>query len=387
MAIVHQARKVGAHSNQDTRPYERQSSSPEVAPDSQVPTTGQKRKRRKRRRTSDSSWDQAERLYWDSLSRLWLAPDAIREFDRRNALVEANPHEICTFERQVLPRKIERFARHGGPDLSVNNLQPLTRDQYPDYSESITSSDSMPPTDERKSSGRNGLDEAEKTRRSSEYTPNFGQMLVDSGISLVSRGHRAANHEEWNEALIQPRPSLSPSRMSDGHYDRLVNAIEEADTRDEAMSKVFTKIVGESRYPSRQKTKLGNLDPIGDSLVVSQPDHYEGEPPGPGNRWLRKELEGSIVPSSHTHYPFMPNLFAEVESPHSRYAVSQRQARHDGALGARAMHQVENLGRNGEVFDDKARTASVIYSGGVLLAYSVIMFPSQGDLELLCRPI
>ena len=61
-------------------------------------------------------------------------------------------------------------------------------------------------------------------------------MLVDNGVSIINRGHRAADHKDWNEVLIQPRPSLSPSRMSDGHYDRFVKAIDEADTEDEAMS-------------------------------------------------------------------------------------------------------------------------------------------------------
>ena len=50
---------------------------------------------------------------------MWLAPDALREFDRRNALLAVeSPEEVDKFEHQELPRDIEQFTRHGGPDLS-----------------------------------------------------------------------------------------------------------------------------------------------------------------------------------------------------------------------------------------------------------------------------
>lgn len=39
--------------------------------------------------------------------------------------------------------------------------------------------------------------------------------------------------------------------MSDGHYDRFVKAIDEADNEAEVMSHVFPKIVDNPRYPSR----------------------------------------------------------------------------------------------------------------------------------------
>ncbi|CAF9943337.1 MAG: hypothetical protein ALECFALPRED_011076 [Alectoria fallacina] len=381
MAHPQQIRKVGAHSNQETRPRDSSSQRPTVAPDSQQPPTGRKRKFRtlspeqlgyqqvhhqkqaKRRRILDSSWDRAERFYWDSLSRLWLAADALRELDRRNALLaEESPQEVRKLEHQILPRDIEHFARHGGPDLS--DLR-----QYSNSSGASTVSESMPLRGGRKSSEQKSSDDTEKTRRSSAYTPNFAQKLVDNRVSLLHRSHRPANHQEWSEVLEQPRPSLSPSRMSDGHYDRFINAIDEAANEEEVMSHVFPMIVGDRRYPSRQNAKLVNLDPLVDDIVVPQPDYYEGELPGPGNRRLRQQLDTSIVPSSHKHYPFLPNLFAEAKGPAGSLLVAQRQACHDGALGARATHRVENLGRREEVFDNKARTASVIYHGAGNLAF------------------
>ena len=128
MAILPHIRKVGA------QPCDTSSSRPVVAPDSQLPPTVRKRKNRipspeqqdstqsqhrhqsKRHRTSESSRGRAIRFAWDSQSRLWLASDALREIDRRNALLAVKtPKGVCEV---VFPKDIEHFARHGGPDLS-----------------------------------------------------------------------------------------------------------------------------------------------------------------------------------------------------------------------------------------------------------------------------
>ena len=137
MATHQHIQTVGAHSSQETRPCS-SSSKPTVAPDSQPPPPPppppeRKRKHRqsspeehlqstyraRRYRTSDAAWHQAQQSFWDSLSRVWLASDALRELDRRNDLLaKAHPREVCNLENQVLPKDVEQFARHGGPDLS-----------------------------------------------------------------------------------------------------------------------------------------------------------------------------------------------------------------------------------------------------------------------------
>ena len=137
MAIQRHPRKVGAHSNQETQPCDKPSSRPTVAPGSQPPTTGRKRKRRtlspqqqdsqprqhthppKRQRKSEPSRDRAKRLFRDKPSRLVLGPSALKELNRRNALqAKENPHEICQVGNQVCNDTIEQLAHKGGPDLS-----------------------------------------------------------------------------------------------------------------------------------------------------------------------------------------------------------------------------------------------------------------------------
>ena len=137
MAIQRHLRKVGAHSNQETQPCDTSLSRPTVAPDSQPPLTGRKRKHRtlspqqqdsqsrqhthpsKRQRKSESSRDRAKPPFWDKPSRLVLGPSALKELNRRNALLaKETPQEACKVGTQVRPETIEQFAREGGPDLS-----------------------------------------------------------------------------------------------------------------------------------------------------------------------------------------------------------------------------------------------------------------------------
>ena len=157
MANSPHVRKVGAHSNQETWPCDSSSLGPAVAPVSQTPLTGRKRKFRtlssehqipqseqsdrcetqaKKQKhssrtssnstkssstnSSPSSWDRAQRSYWDSLSRLWLTPNALREFNRRHSLLQtsAPPDTQTLVTRKQCSTNISQFARRGGPDLS-----------------------------------------------------------------------------------------------------------------------------------------------------------------------------------------------------------------------------------------------------------------------------
>ena len=200
------------------------------------------------------------------------------------------------------------------------------------------------------------------SRRSSAYDSSFADHLHDGGISLPSRRHRAANHSEWNEVLIQPRQSLSPSRMSDGHYHRFVDAAEDAITEADVRQDVMPFL--RTRNPSRRDVKFTNLEPVARGVVVPQPDYYEGEAIGPGTRQLRAQLNSYIVPSKNAYNKvFLPNFFTEVKGPEGVFGVAQRQAAHDGAVGARGMHRTENHGRRREKFDNKARTASAVLHG------------------------
>ena len=85
------------------------------------PTSQPFRKRAKRRHQSQQKTRTA---YYDSLSKQWLTPDALRELDQRNkAWTTAARPTIASGidlgdELQKSPSKqLKIFSRHGGPDL------------------------------------------------------------------------------------------------------------------------------------------------------------------------------------------------------------------------------------------------------------------------------
>ena len=101
----------------------------------------------KRQKTDDST-RQARRAarerFWGTLSKVWLTPRALREFDRRNAA------QKCTSDLELRGRttsfvdiphlspaclkKLKRFARRGGPSLvdlrSVSQATICKKDEY-----------------------------------------------------------------------------------------------------------------------------------------------------------------------------------------------------------------------------------------------------------------
>lgn len=204
--------------------------------------------------------------------------------------------------------------------------------------------------------------------RSSAYNAGCAQLLTDNYVFPPDDDQTPANYQDWKEVLLQPRSSLSPSRSLDASYKSFVRTVRRAQNEDEVMSHVLPRITGRGRPPSAQNVQFGNITALTPKIVVAKPDYYEGCSPGPGNRNIRERLDKAIIPSSRNELPFLPTFFTEAKGPDGTIAVAERQIRHDGALGARAMHSIRSIGRR-ERYDNKAHTASAILHG-------------RGDLEM-----
>ncbi|KAK3170022.1 hypothetical protein OEA41_009407 [Lepraria neglecta] len=75
------------------------------------PTTKQRKLENQQRHRTPSS-------FWDNLSRLWLNPRALREFDRRTEWPTAPVPPDQTGMEDIDLAQLKRFARHGGPGPS-----------------------------------------------------------------------------------------------------------------------------------------------------------------------------------------------------------------------------------------------------------------------------
>ena len=203
-------------------------------------------------------------------------------------------------------------------------------------------------------------------KRSSAYDANYEQCMADTNVFMPSRSQRAVNHEGWDQVVIRPRNS--PSRSSDRSFHSFTRAARDAQDESEVMSMVIPKLVGRSRRAHGENVAFGNLLRISDEVKTAQPDYYEGELPGEGNRHIRRLLDDTIVPSTHKERAFLPTYCAEVKGPGGTLVVANRQAMHDGALAARGMHRLQSLGGSDD-YDGNAYVASAVYHG-------------EGDLKL-----
>lgn len=87
------------------------------------------------------------------------------------------------------------------------------------------------------------------------------------------------------------------------------------------------------------------------------------------------ELERYISPTKNPGWRCLPNFFVEIKGPKGRNVVLQRQALHDGAIGARGIHALRSSIEEPTVLDGKAYTIVTTYSDGpkrdVLTIYAI----------------
>ncbi len=210
-------------------------------------------------------------------------------------------------------------------------------------------------------------------RKSSAYHRDFEQHLIDHGIYPNSRTQKPHNWDEIQHKMTQPRPSLSPSKFSDGAFETFRQANEEALTEAMVMRKPFPTISGDADIPSAGELPFGNLEPLTDgTLVDAKPDFYDGARPAQIDRQIRAELGSYITPSTQQQAPALPNFFTEAKGPDGSAAVAKRQACYDGALGARGMRSLQTYGAENikTIFDNNAYTITSTYHNGHLQMYT-----------------
>ena len=90
----------------------------ESTTDSSPPLIAKRRKLEQQQRHRTPSW------FWDNLSRQWLTPRTLREFDRRTEWPAAPLLPDRTDKEDIDLAQLKRFARHGGP--SLGNLRAVS---------------------------------------------------------------------------------------------------------------------------------------------------------------------------------------------------------------------------------------------------------------------
>ncbi|KAI3390238.1 hypothetical protein diail_11349, partial [Diaporthe ilicicola] len=326
-----------------------------------------------------ASWEYPPE-FWDRLSKISLSHRALKELDRRTRTRRCDPSPPSppaspgrrVFSRATTSRELARFARHGGPDLRDlrGYPHPPIDHQHPVAMSASRSSRSRRRTRSIDPASTLPTTTTTKTKKSTAYDRNFDLHLTEHAIHPTWRS-RKPDLKEIKATLAVPRPSLSPSKFSDGAFEAFQERNDQAKDEDDVLANVIPTILGPSNRYCARNTVFANLEPLTDDTIVApKPDIYYGAYPEQLARSARNELAGHIVPSTMLDKPMAPNFFVEVKGPDGSLAVATRQARYDGAVGSRSIHSLQNYGANEPQYDGKVHTFSSIYHGGQLQLYA-----------------
>ncbi|KAK0958908.1 hypothetical protein LTR91_021123 [Friedmanniomyces endolithicus] len=308
---------------------------------------------------------------WDNLSKITLTRKALREFDRRTR-EKRHPHTARVQETagRILrsnPRRLERFARNGGPDLS----------KLRGYAALPSTEAAMNPSNSRTSkrqrdSGLAGSSFTGKTGTTGPYDPQFEQLLIDHGVypdgyeDSDGDAPEPENIQAIRERLARSRSSLSPSHFDEVAFKQFQRTNRGASSEQNVMMNVFPTIRGNTgtKFYNEGNMLFKNLVQFAPSITDAKPDGYDGARPAEIDLAVRRTLNGYIIPSTSEHLPAAPNNLTEVKGPSGRSDVLRRQAMYAGGVGARGMFELQNYGNETPVYDGNAYTIVPTYHSG-----------------------
>ena len=224
----------------------------------------------------------------------------------------------------------------------------------------------------KRSSASSRTTNTTKTTKTSPYNGDFEQKLIDHGIypegfEYVDQASvEPTNLDDIHHAMRAPRASLSPSQFSEAAFRDFRQQSRRAANEAGAMADLVPMIAGEGRrrFHSNTDVPFSNLAPIVEDVTVPKPDIYDGARPERIYPHVRHSLDAHIVPSKTKNLPAAPNFFFEGKSASGRADVARLQACYDGAVGARAMHSLQNYGTPETKYDGNAYSYSSTYHNG-----------------------
>lgn len=136
------------------------------------------------------------------------------------------------------------------------------------------------------------------------------------------------------------------------------------------MRKVIPLIAGNDNIPNEGHLPFTNLQSLtSDKTVKPVPDYFDGARIAEVHTQVRRDLDNIIIPTKHVDVPVAPNFFLEAKAPSGATDVAMRQSCYYGAYGARAIHSLQNYGKEDPAYDNSAYTFSSTYHDGILRLY------------------
>ena len=210
-------------------------------------------------------------------------------------------------------------------------------------------------------------------RITTAYGHEFEQHFIDHGIYPIVYEHpdgrptpKPGNLGDLRRRLAAPRASLSPSQFDESKFDDFQREIMRPVGERRLMRTVVPVLGGTADILNEQDVLFTRLAPITDGTIPRpMPDYFDGARRQDICGTVRNDLMEVIMPTARAGDPVLPNFFLEVKGSRGDGFVARRQACYDGAIGARAMHSLQNYRRNEPIYDGNAYNISSTFCSGL----------------------
>lgn len=183
---------------------------------------------------------------------------------------------------------------------------------------------------------------------------------------MNNRRSQPKNIKEMQTELALERASLSPSKFSEGAFERFQRSNEDAVFENDVMTTVVPVLCGSSNITNRQNVLFTELTPIIDEDTVKpKPDFFDGARLQGLDQKLRDDqvFRANVIPTKHASVPVAVNFYMEAKGPDGSAAVVKTQACYGAVHGVRGMNVVQT-GHADPTYDGNAYTLSSTYHAG-----------------------
>ncbi|KAK8131826.1 hypothetical protein PG984_008264 [Apiospora sp. TS-2023a] len=215
------------------------------------------------------------------------------------------------------------------------------------------------------------------------YHPAFMQNLIDHNIYPAdhlfpdgSLTEPPANMDEITAMLMEPLPASLTLTWNE--FRQFKQVYRSSRKEQQAMYCMLNVLQGSedmlnsALVAGSSGAVFTNLDHLTDgTLHAARPDYFHGSPPESLDRAVRFRLDHLIAPSKQKDLVILPNFFLEAKGPKGNDEIAMLQATYDGALGARAMHNLRGFKEPcSAAYDQKAYTIMFTSVAGCLNIYT-----------------
>lgn len=319
------------------------------------------------------------------------------ELDRRN-------REATHARPTKTPRTgigLQRFARHGGPDLTDLRgwVVRLPRGGHGSATGRGARGRIQKQQRPRTRSSQNNTSTS-RSETSGPYDAAFRQHLINHKVwplgYYLETGRRPPAPDKM-QAIIAflngGRSSLEPETFTEDHFSAFLKAHDLA-TSEEPRCRTLESVEGpelslSSAHVKRGPVQFNRLRPLlPDNLVPGFPDRVYGSRPENLHATVAEhpDLAPLNLPTAAQDLA-CPNLIVHVEGPYGTQETANVQAVYDGALAARGMEALWRFDCSHEDSSANeqhiARTLTCTFAAGILRIHAVHVRPGTGSLDSL----